>query len=342
MWAALVGLASTACDAGEPDWVASDAPPPHVVDVLVTTGVDGDGKAITAGLQDAAPLTSTSFAIIVDRYLDPRTPIRQAYCLRSEAASQPTSALDCVGALSTRPTYDPVSRTLRVYVDAALTPATTYTFTVFAAVDAAAFGLRALDGLPLDAPYHVSFTTSEDLPDRELESPADLDEGIVTCNDARVLFAGCTTCHKDSELIDGQPVPNAPMGLSFEPLGLPLAIDRVAHQTAQGDQGSEAAKRPARFGAGMPIIQRSNPGNSYALYKVLARARYYPDTMADGELERLQSWIVGSPMPSHEVVAIENPDDPDGDPIEVSAAITQGALRRISNWIATGANCESE
>ena len=339
---ALLTLTLAACDAGGQGYTPEN-PPPHVVQVLVTTDVDAEGSRVRSPLgdDDVVAATTTSIGIVFDRYLDPRSTIRQSYCLHSDTAPVATLS-ECVQAISTVPTYDPVTRTVTLYLDEALAPDTSYSLVIFAAARNLDFGFRAFDDVALEETITFSLSTLAENPTGldQLESPADLDEGIVSCDDARTLFAGCTTCHSDVELIDGAFVANAPMGLSFEPNGLPLAIDRVAHQTALADQGAEAATRPARFGAGMPVIQRSNPGNSYAIYKVLARARYYGDTMTEGELERLQSWIVGAPMPSHEVKIVENPDDPDGPPIEASAAITQGALRRISNWIAAGASCE--
>lgn len=237
---------------------------------MVTTGVDGEGAPVLGALADAQPLTSTSISVTVDRYLDPRTPIRQAYCLRSDAdGGEPASAFECVGALSTRPTYDPVSRTLRIYLDAPLTAETEYTLTVFAAVDGVPFGLRALDGVPLDESFHVGFSTSADLPDRALESPADRDPGLVTCAEVtNAWFLSCQSCHGSK----------GPGNLNLSKNGVALAVDRVTPETALGDQGSEAATAPVQFGVGMPIIASDNPGNSYLLYKVLARARYYPET----------------------------------------------------------------
>ena len=332
----LLALGPFGCDAGEPAYT-NEAPPANVAQVLVTTGVDADGKLVREVVDgDIAAVSTTSVAVVFDRYLDPRTAIRQSFCLQSDADSAPRGPEECLSAIALTPTYDPVSRTVRLYLAEPLGRAT-HTLTVFSPRNAQDFGIRAFDGALLEATQTFTFDVLDENPPgtEPLESPADLDAGIVTCAEAALLFAPCHTCHADQESLgldeNGNQITtyNAPEDLSFQTRGLSRAIDRVARQTSVGDQGAEAATRPARFGAGMPIIERNNPGNSYAIYKVLARARYFGDTMADGELDRLQSWIVGAPMPVHEVT-----------PVGEDATMTQGALRNISNWIAAGASCE--
>lgn len=302
--------------------------------VDVTTGFDeAEGMLLRAALDaegSVQAVTTTSITITFDRYLDPRTAIRQSFCFQSDLA-EVASAEDCLEGISTTPFYDPVSRTLTLYLDKALSAETSYKLTVFAARDGIDFGFRSFDATPLEAPVAVTFSTlaTDPLGTDTLESPADRYPAIVTCVDAaNTYFKNCTGCHGSQ----------GPGGLDLSAPGLAsrAAINRVARQASLANQGDEAATKPGRFGAGIPVIQLNNPGNSYLLYKVLARARYYGDTMADGELERLQSWIVGSPMPAHakQLEFIEE------DIIEVGSTVTQGTLQAISNWIAAGAECE--
>jgi hypothetical protein len=297
----------------------------RVARAFVTTGVDADGARVRERIDEdpsVAATTTTSIVVAFDRYLDPRTAIRQSFCLQSDAdAPPPVSAEQCLSGITLTPTYDPVTRTVTLYLDEPLS-ATTHTLTVFAPLLGTSFGIRAFDSARLDSTVTFTFDTLEANPagTEELEAPADLDPGIVTCDDAEKLFLGCAGCHGSS---------NGPDGLSLDATGIAAAIDRVAHQTSLADHGSEAAARPVTFGAGMPVIERNSPGNSYIIYKVLARARYSGEGMAEGELERLQSFIVGSPMPAHEV-----------DVFGEDATMTQANLKQISAWIAAGASCD--
>lgn len=337
---AWLALGVCGCDIDGVDYVRT-APPPSIIDVRVTTGIV-DGAPVRVELEDdgsTRPLTSTSFHVAFDRYMDPRTLIRQAYCLRSDQADV-AGFEDCIaGVADTLPRYDPVTRTLSIYLDEQhrLEPDTVYKLTLFAPREGADVGLRAFDGVPLQTSIVTTFRTLENpvdpdpLPDVEAPPP---DEEAPTCNDVAFVLTRCGNCHKVDAAQQGDPVP-VPEGFSVERIHLPGVVGRTAHQTQMGADANTAQERAARFGANMPLVDaKKSPGNSYLLYKMLAHTPAQPDTLAEGETERLRSsLVVGMPMPPLLRFPVEN-----GDPITL-APLTEGELLTISSWIAAGASC---
>lgn len=118
------------------------------------------------------------------------------------------------------------------------------------------------------------------------------------------------------------------MGMDLRPEGLAMtAINRVAHQTQQGERGNEPDRNPLRFGRAMPIIDASaadtaagSPGNSYLLYKLaVGRSAIGEAALDEAEIARLRdSVVVGMPMPP-------------------SSNLRDIDLKAIAEWIAQGA-----
>lgn len=101
------------------------------------------------------------------------------------------------------------------------------------------------------------------------------------------------------------------------------AIGQVAHQAQLGEHAQQAESAPARFGRAMPLIDASNPGNSYLLYKLLIAPSYAVSELApsEDELDRLRtSFVVGLPMPT-----------------AGGLPVPPHALVALSEWIAAGA-----
>ena len=160
-------------------------PAVHVVGVRVSTDstVQPDETTLrTPVAKDGSTvaLVGTAVEVQFDRYLDPRTAIRKSYCLRSDTT--PVGALDdCVQGIGTAPVYDPVRRTLTLYLGEKLSADKLYTLTVFEPrvfePDAITVGIRAFDGAALAENFSISFRT-EPAPDpaAELESIAPLED----------------------------------------------------------------------------------------------------------------------------------------------------------------------
>jgi len=277
------------------------------------------------------PLSSTAFHVRFDRFMDPRTLIRQAYCLRSEQADV-VGFEGCTNGISdTLPRYDPVTRTLSIYLAEHLAPDTLYKLTLLAPREGPDVGLRAFDGVPLESSIVKTFRTLADPADvPELEAPP-ADEDAPSCDEIAVALRTCQVCH-GSKGLEGEPL-SVPEGFSVERPDLPGLIGRTAHQTQMGNDANTAQDRAARFGANMPLVDaKRSPGNSYLLYKLLAHTPPDPeDTLAENEAKRLRSsLVVGMPMPA--VAAVE-------EGLTAPAPLTQEQLVDLSRWIAAGAPC---
>jgi len=154
------------------------------------------------------------------------------------------------------------------------------------------------------------------------------------------LFRGCgfSPCHATSTNPEPRFAAPAPMGLD---LSSPGAVAATAiGVTARLSQHGEAAALPDRsgnrFGRAMPLIDPSNPGNSFLLYKLIINARNYEAPSlggGDDEFMRLRSGaIAGMPMPA----AL----GPDTNQLGPDARESERELRIISAWIAAGAVLE--
>jgi hypothetical protein len=123
------------------------------------------------------------------------------------------------------------------------------------------------------------------------------------------------------------------LDLSYKSLIEATAIDVTAHQSHTGEAASVAVVGGNRFGRAMAIIKRSDPGNSFLLYKLLINAQNFDAAELSGalgdEITRLRAGaIAGIPMPA--AIAAD------------AAPLSQTELQLISDWIAHGAvtSCE--
>lgn len=354
--AAVMGLGLAGCDAGTPESQPIDAPAAKLLAVYVTTGIL-DGTPVQEPVDGAKPVTTTtSIRLAFDRFLLPGSAIRQSVCLRSAPGSIQTPA-ECQGGIEfLEPAYDPARREVvyRQLPGGALAADTEYKLSVFSASDPASpIGFRAFDGANLEqAVYEVTFRTNAVDPAGTVEEQAPstdfwcrYDVCVAGCADPGASATCETDCLFELGVKDTFLTCNGPachgdgtstrvaMGLDLTPGGVSLtALQRVAHQTMQGenaDQGdvTPVTDQPVRFGRAMPLISPGNPGNSYLLYKLIAgtaRPAFSDPTSAlppvsPEEIGRLRaSVVVGMPMP---------PD----------TVITAAEIGTISAWIAQGA-----
>lgn len=323
MFTALLVSNGVGCDVDGPE-LERQGPNLFATEVLVRATPEAEAQAI-ANDGSTVAFTGSAIRVELDRYLDPRSVIRQAYCLQSDLADI-ESFDQCSSGLTTSPAYDPVTRSITIYLSEHLAPETLYKLTLLSPPEqGAGIGLRAIDGAPLDATRAVTFRTAPDTdPPAALEAPIPT---TLTCERVAKMLAICESCHR----VEGDEDP--PMGFTVDIAGLGSAIGRSAHQTSLGGDADESQERPGRFGAAMPLIDASrSAGNSYLLYKLLAHAPGREEGLAEGETERLRSSVVvGLPMPP-----------PSEDIDEPRAALTTSQLREISHWIAAGAPCSSD
>lgn len=310
------------CDIPDVEYYETAGPPLHVTGVIVTQP-PGETPGPIAEDGSSVVLRGTSFAVQFDRYLDPRTAIRQAYCLRSDAAKV-EGFEECIGGVSTAPRYDPVTRTMTIFLDEVLAQDTVFTLTLLSPRNGADVGLKAFDGAFLQETIELTFRTVNSMT-AELEEPAVTTD---TCQTISNLLSVCEQCHLDPE--PGERI-DPPAGFQVSPKGLLAAVGRTAHETSVGADADESRDRPDRFGAAMPVIDdRQNPGNSYLLYKALAHLPGRADELADGETDRLRSFITGNPMP------------PSNAPVDgvVYRPLEERFLSQISLWIQSGTPCD--
>ncbi|HTJ84527.1 MAG TPA: hypothetical protein VL400_22565 [Polyangiaceae bacterium] len=293
----------------------------------VATSLDADGtpvmsEAATDG--ESPALTTTRFEILFDRYLDPRTAIRQAVCIRSDTA--PVAGFDsCAGGIFLRPTYDPVTRVVTYYQEndsVELAPDTVYAVTVLRPRDGGDVGIRAFDGAALEASRTFLLRTAAAPAGTKTDAPPEAD--LTMCADDKTGVVGvlvpCAggSCH-------GNSLASAAMELSLGTRrGIETTALKAAKETQMGANADQPAVNPVRFGADMPIIAPNDAGSSYLLYKILARTPVDADTLADGETDRLLGGIViGAPMP------LGKGYDP----------LAEDDVKLLSQWIQRGAVC---
>ncbi len=152
------------------------------------------------------------------------------------------------------------------------------------------------------------------------------------------IFRGCgfAPCH--SQGFDENPAfaAAAPLGLDLSSPGAiaATAIGATSHLSQTGEAATLADLSGSRFGRAMPLIDPSNPGNSYLIYKLLINGRNFADEQRvpqlTEELERLRAGaIAGLPMPGA--------TGPDSNRLASDGQASQAHLQLISDWIAAGA-----
>jgi hypothetical protein len=291
-----------------------------------------DALGTTAGV-----VAKTSVRLTFDRLLLPTETFRQSVCLRSGV--DPIKAnKDCANGVFLEPSYDPVRRQItyrQPAVSVGLSPNTHYTVSVFPPpADGSTNGIAAFDGAPLELATSRTFLTRE-----AKAEPA----GMVIDTPPKIDFCGdlfphllrdtCSTngCHTTTGKEDHGLVLGAAEGLDFSTPAriLATAVSHAAHETATGEHGSTPETSPSLFGRAMPILDPTRPGNSYALYKLLANvnngAKGSTPTLEQKrlvDLERLRAVVVvGMPMP----------------PSDGRKQLAQADLEQLSDWIAQGA-----
>ncbi len=301
-----------------------------------------DGSTIVLG--------TSSFVLKFDRFLLPSTVIRQSVCLQADLVEVQAPG-QCKRGVLLEPAYDPIRREViyrRNAGEPRLAPGTRYRLTVLPPVDEGAAGFRAFDGAPLEGRVQLDVTVADSEPpgaQDELPPSGDLfcardPECLSGCGGDAACEQGCerigveplitscafgSGCHRDAyrgtTLVRG-----AVEGLNLETAAYiqSTAIGRVAHQTQTGEHADEGDRAPLRFGRAMPIIDPSNPGNSYLLYKIAAGPNVSGDAASAAEIQRLRgSIVVGLPMPPYSGAG--------------SATFDVAGAALISEWIAQGA-----
>ncbi len=282
----------------------------------VMTPVAPDGSTVAR--------SNTRIEIVFDRYLDSRSATRQAICLSSEDVDVETLE-DCntTVAIADGPVgvfYDPAGRVVTYYLpqENPALPAALHKLTVLTGLDTS---FRAFDGAPLAGKVEVRFTPDATTGLEPQRAPNDAD--IDLCRDARTVLSGCTTCHQDNPSAD--PVRVAPAGLDLSSFDAIAATGfGVAHGASLGASGRQPEAAPPRFLAGMPVLSLvgRSPGNSYLVYKVLARTEVDALTLAPGETDRLRAALTGMPMFPENYPAMADED-----------------VRTLTRWLASGATC---
>lgn len=281
-------------------------------------------------------VATTSFRLDFDRFLLPTTTFRQSICLQP-VLGVVTAAKDCARGVLLEPAYDPVLRRVtyrQPATSAGLAPSTRYTISVFPPPDdGTAYGILAFDGAPLAAAVSLEFTTRSSEPGGvSVEPPPSVD--FCAALDQQVFKASCASggCHTSGGPVDHGVGVGPAQGLDFSSNAAlkATAVARVAHGTQTGEHAAQGEVASPRFGRAMPLIDPTRPGNSYLLYKLLAREdNGAPGSDAAAERARVEeiarlraAIVVGMPMPP-----------PDG----VSAPLAPQQLEQISDWILTGA-----
>lgn len=249
------------CDQGTPDLEPSQGPPLHV---LASYPAPGEGTECGLNSPDACGVPrNLSIELRFDRYLLPWSGIRQS--LRVYSGSEDVSEF-------LQPEYDVVERVLSLRIESTpngdpllLEPGARYTVELLVPKSENDFGLRAFDQAPIeegDVPLSFDFRTQK-LDPPPLPAPP----GVLTCGQFITELANgpkCSTggCHAGND---------APMGLRFDgdKEFVSTAVNHVAHETETGAKAGVPLTHPSRMGVQMPIVEPSNPGNSYMMYKLL-------------------------------------------------------------------------
>jgi hypothetical protein len=323
----------------------------HLTGVLAASALSSDGSSLVFSPVDVAGgttkvVSTTSFKLQFDRLLLPMSATRQAVCLES-ILTNVVNASGCAAGLVLSPSYDPVRREVtyrQVPGNPRMTPGVRYQLSVFTAIAATDGGIRSFDGVPLEEPASIEVGVLADPPG--MAPPYDplptndhyCTQPDPTCTDptcaraVSTIFTGCSyaPCHKANP-------GTAAEGLE---LGSPAtlmatALGHTAHETETGEPAASPEASSLRFGRAMPILDALTPGNSYLIYKLLARhglplsLPFAPDPSGDPtvdppEVVRLRSFlVVGMPMPPSDVPA--GVPLRAGEPEWLSAWLLQGA-----------------
>ncbi len=330
------GVLPTGCDLDSPPPQSNQGPN---LQVTRTYPAAGEGMGCTGDPECGVPTTAT-IELALDRYLLPRTGIRQSVRFRTAGSGRP---------LFLEPDYDPIERVMIYRPLTELLTDTVYTLDILVpddeSEDGDRNGLRAFDQAPLvegPVPLSLSFRT------RPVRGPTPPPPPPTpTCEEIQEIFHnGCAFggCHgpcADGAAADACSGPAMGLDLSTTTGWRTTAIGRVAHETEIGPRGGITLQNPSRFGVEMSIIDSGRPSNSYLMYKLLVNRMSYVDASGEAvpaaptspasaansklappetEVARLQDWFISlDPMP---------PPD---------AHLDVDSLRKLERWIQAGA-----
>jgi hypothetical protein len=265
--------------------------------VVATYPESGAGFECTIDDVECGVPIDVTFELRFDRYLLPSTAVRQSFVVYT---GDPSNVVPDDPELPVLfPRYDVVERVVSYELppNAFLEPNTHYTAELFVPVAEDDPGFRAFDFAPLDAstPKRFSFLTSN----RRKDPVSDV---LGTCSDVVRTFQNrCDSagCHN--------PVDRA-MGLDLsDASGVRVtAIGQVAHQAETGTKTGVPLQNPARFGVGMPRIDRGRPENSYLMYKLVTASENYWATREAPELCATRHLSAVDPETCVPAVADEN------------------------------------
>ncbi len=357
MAAGIVAVSLGGCDLGSPELEPSRGPSLHL---LATEPADGAGIDCAPGESVCGVPIDTPLELRFDRFLLPRTAIRQSIVYFTGLAKNPIVVDPRLPEMT--PTYDPLERVVRFTLPSGATLRSNTLYSVLFPVAGAPtlpspetavvdWGFRAIDGAPLaeGGLRSISFRTGSErgaLPSPEPPPDCAAIVGIFRCEGLGCPRGdlGCASCH------DGGPSSPLRLALGDEDALSRTAIGHVAHETEVGPTTGVALQDPARFGASMPIIDPRRPDNSYLVYKLLAgHGAYRAPGSASDACE--SSYSVNNPegtpgedclLPSEaelsrlrERVVLGEPMPPAGAPDFIHA----DEVRRIARWIQAGAVC---
>jgi len=252
--------------------------------------------------------TNGTIRVQFDRFLNPDTANRQAFCV-----SQSAKPDDCLSAGAGQGTtlsveYDPVDRVVVLHPPPKGLDVGLYKVRVLPPKnDADQFGIRAFDGVPMAKEFSFEFTVDAsqipDEPNRAVDfctaeivctAPDAGTAGTPTSRENSVAgtiagsCAGESSCHLRRDSTEKVPT-NVVLGDSviFSELadkgGVAAAMHRVVDQrlvapetAVDPDPGSPRTSGPDSFGRNMPFIDPKNPGNSYIVYKMILGTLHCP------------------------------------------------------------------
>jgi hypothetical protein len=372
-------LAGSGCDVGDPSYQPIDAPSPQLLVVRATTALDANGEPERTPLSgDGSTQVLSTASLILDRFLLPSTAIRQSVCLWSDLTVGVQTFEDCqnvpdAARVFLEPTYNPLEREVifrRAPDQPRLAPGATYRLAVLAPAGEGGYGIRAFDGAPLERTVTVDFTIAAQDPAGATDETPPLSE--LWCRRDPACLAMCTddgcrsqcavkgfglkpyvdTCSLGAGCHSTPPGGGAAMGLDLqtgERIQL-TAVGQVAHQTQTGEHAEDPDQSPRRFGRAMPIIDPTNPGNSYLLYKIAVGPNARDPNLPPGEaaalaaeIQRLRASVVaGMPMPPAATASfwLHTPP-PDVPAPEILPRVDGGDLDVLTAWIAQGAPTHS-
>jgi len=329
----------------------------HVVGANV-----GTSTPLLAYTQKDGTIVDDGIRIAFDRFLNPSTVNRQGIGLRDLNGNAPDSPII---------DYDPITRVVTISNPNPgltwLVPGQQYEVLFpIATAEAGSFGLRAIDGAPVDPSTQTIGFSVTAVSDRYVGTHLEGPTGppvIHFCSDVMPIFAATNLSATKEGACGSAACHGIPENKLYTASGLVLdtsdgirntAIGVPAEETTTGALSTPLAPQ-AVFSVGMPIIDPGNPGNSYLLYKLLKADNGAPDASgatvpytacvpttppfdygpgpgfaSPDEAARLAELIPGRRMPWGDTTAQHGPAPP----------LTIDEMERIRLWILEGAQVD--